>query len=382
MKKKIFTSVGLMSGTSMDGVDLSIIRSDGQIEFSTVLDDYFEFDQVLRKNLINLRNKILVGKDIEKYSNEINQVERDFTIFNSKVINKILKVYNDKVDIIGFHGQTIFHDSKSKISEQLGNGQLLSQLTKKIVVNKFRQKDLDNGGQGAPLTPIFHKLISQLIDKKYNLNFPISIINIGGITNITHIVNSDNISTNNVFAYDIAPGNCLIDEWVQKNSKDFFDKNGNVARSGNTNDLILNQALENFTITNFQSSLDIKNFDISFVKGLSFEDGCATLTEFSAKLIVNGIESINKQHNSFPELYLICGGGRRNSFLMDSIKKNLANKEVELKKIDDYEFNGDFTESQAFGYLSIRRYLNLPISFPNTTRCKNPTTGGNINKSF
>jgi|TARA_B100000902_G_scaffold197264_1_gene188330 anhydro-N-acetylmuramic acid kinase len=377
MKKKIFTALGLMSGTSMDGVDLSLIKSDGDSQFTHILDNYFEFDLDLRKRLIELRNKLLTQGDLKKYSEEINEVEKKFTLFNSKIINKVLNDFDDNIDLIGFHGQTIFHNSNEKISKQIGDGHLLSQLTKKIIINNFRQQDLMNEGEGAPLTPIFHKLLSNFFNKEYKLNFPMNIINIGGITNITQIL----ADKNKIYAYDIAPGNCLIDEWIRKNSKKKFDNNGNFAKSGKVDDLILNQAIDNFSIKSYKKSLDVTDFDISFAKGLSLEDGSATLTKFSSHLIAQGIERVNKLNNSFANTNIICGGGRKNTFLIKSIKKNFI-RDIELTDIDQYKINGDFVESQAFGYLSIRTFLNLPISFPNTTRCKTPTVGGTIIKNF
>ena len=382
MKKKIFTSLGLMSGTSMDGVDLSLIKTDGDTEFTPVLDDYFEFDVKLREKLINLRNLIFTYKDLEKYSKKLNEAEREFTLFNAKIINKVLEKYNEKVDLIGFHGQTIFHNPNKKITKQLGDGKLLSQMTKKIVINNFREKDLKNGGQGAPLTPIFHKVISQNLIKKNKLSLPLNIINIGGITNITQIKKNFNSLEKGLIAFDIAPGNCLIDEWVRKNSKNKFDESGTIAKSGKINDLILNQAIDNFEILTYQNSLDIKDFDISFVKGLSLEDGCATLTKFSAILIAKGIEYINKINDLIPINNLVCGGGRKNIFLIKSIEESLTKNNINLQNIDSYGINGDFIESQAFGYLSVRTLLNYPISFPGTTNCKNPTIGGIINKNF
>ena len=382
MKKKLFTALGLMSGTSMDGVDLSVIKSDGDSEFTNILDHYFEFESEFQKNLIDLRKRLFTYKDLEKNYKKLIDLEREFTLFNNEIIIKTLANYNDEVDIIGFHGQTVFHDPDKKITKQIGNGQLLSQLTKKIVINNFREGDLMNGGQGAPLTPIFHRLISKFLKKEYGLSFPLNIINIGGITNLTQIISDNSSPVNNLNAFDIAPGNCLIDEWIRKNSKKKFDKNGEIAKSGKVNNLILNQALDNFEISTFQKSLDTKDFNTSFVKGLSFEDGCATLTKFSAHLISKGIEYANNLNNSFPTHNLLCGGGRKNSFLIKSIEENLKQKKTKLEDIDNYGINGDFIESQAFGYLSIRSLLKLPISFPSTTRCISPTLGGLLNKNF
>ena len=381
MKKKVFTSIGLMSGTSMDGVDLSVIKSDGNDQFSSIYDTYKEFDNGLYNQLISLRDKISNSTDLETHSKEINEIEKKFTLFNSHLINEVIKDINEDIDLIGFHGQTIFHDPKIQISKQLGDGRLLSSLFKKIVINNFRQNDLNHGGQGAPLTPIFHSLISKIIQKRFKLKFPISIINIGGITNITQIKKAHNKSMN-FFAYDVGPGNCLIDNWVRNNLKSKFDKDGKYANAGNVDDLILNQAIDNFEIKSYETSLDVKDFDTSFVKGLSFEDGCATLSKFTAYLIADGLTKINQKNEVDPHQYIFCGGGRKNKFLMQSIKSYLGNKNIIIKDIDDYNFNGNFIESQAFAYLAIRSYLDLPISFPNTTRCEKAISGGEVIKNF
>ena len=167
MKKKIFTSIGLMSGTSMDGVDLSVIKSDGNDQFSSIYDTYKEFDDGLYEQLISLRDKISNFTDLKTHSKEINDVEKKFTLFNGHLINEVIGHINEDIDLIGFHGQTMFHNPKIQISKQLGDGRLLSSLFKKIVINNFRQNDLNHGGQGAPLTPIFHSLITKIIQKNF-----------------------------------------------------------------------------------------------------------------------------------------------------------------------------------------------------------------------
>ena len=382
MKKKIYTSLGLMSGTSMDGVDLSIIKSNGYDEFSSILNIYREFDNDLYKQLVSTRDKISSTVDLKIHSDDLNSLERKFTLFNSEIINDVMQNIGEEIDLIGFHGQTIFHNSKIKTSKQIGDGKLLSSLLKKIVVNNFRKNDLNHGGQGAPLTPIFHYLISKIIKKKFNIDFPLSIINIGGITNVTQIKNTFNNVNHDFFANDIAPGNCLIDEWVRKHVKSKYDDNGNYAISGKVDDLVLNQAIDNFEIKSFDSSLDVKDFDLSFVKGLSFEDGCATLTKFTAFLISNGLKKISKKNNVPLKHIIFCGGGRKNSFLIKTIKEFLNDSSIKINDIDKYNFDGNFIESQAFAFLAIRSYLNLPISYPNTTRCKEAITGGEIQKNF
>ena len=381
MEKKEFICVGLMSGTSMDGVDASIIKSNGTDQFINILDCYFEFDKEIYEKLVNLRNLINLSEDLEKYSKEIEILNKELTLFHARIINKITKEADDKIDLVGFHGQTIYHNPKNLISKQLGNGELLSQLVNTDVIYDFRQNDLKQGGQGAPLTPIFHNLISSIISNKYNIKNPIHILNIGGISNLTKTVPVSEIES--IKGFDVGPGNCLIDEWIRNNSSKRYDEFGKIGRSGSVNELILNQAIDNFKINTYTNSLDIKDFDTSFVRGLSLEDGCATLTKFTAYLIANGIKYCHSSNNQIKENYLICGGGRKNNFLIDCIKQELFNqKNINIDLIDNYNFNGDFIESQAFGYLAIRSYLNLPISFPGTTGCKNKVTGGVLARNY
>ena len=381
MKKKMFNSLGLMSGTSMDGVDLSVIKSDGYSKIEYLYDKYYEFDDNLFSQLIELRNCVNSTKDLSQYLEKIKNVEKTFTLFNSSIVKDIINTTNIKLDLIGFHGQTILHLPDEKISKQIGDGHLLSQLTKCLVVNNFRQNDLMNGGQGAPLVPIFHDLISQKLIYDFNLEYPMNIINIGGITNVTQIIKKDDLN-HNIFAYDIAPGNCLIDQWLRKKSDKKIDENGELAKLGKVDKLIFNQAIENFEIKSIKRSLDIKNFDISFVKGLSLEDGCATLTKFTAFLISEGLKTVDKKNKFKTKNNIVCGGGRKNQSLIKDINKFLGEKEIFLNNIDNYKLNGDFIESQAFAYIAIRSFLDLPISFPNTTRCKKPTKGGSLIKNF
>ena len=152
---KSYCGLGLMSGTSMDGVDASIIQSDGKTKYTAILDKYFEYPKSIYKNLTTLRDKIKSSKDLKKHEKQIKSVEKEITIFHAESVNKILKKTKSNVNFIGFHGQTIFHNSSEKISIQLGNGKLLSELTRKTVVYNFRKNDLKNDGHGTPLTSYF-----------------------------------------------------------------------------------------------------------------------------------------------------------------------------------------------------------------------------------
>ena len=373
---KIFTALGLMSGTSGDGVDASIITSDGTVHYNEILSRYFRYDEKTYKNIHNLKTKISKIDDLKKNKTEIDNLEKEITLFHAKAVKEILKLTEKKIDFVGFHGQTIYHNSLEKVSIQIGNGNLLSQLTKKIVIFNFRQNDIKNGGQGAPLTPIFHKQIVQ----KIKIELPVCILNIGGISNLTFI---DNHDEKKIYSRDLGPGNCLIDEWIRKSTKDKFDKNGEIAKNGKINELILNQAIDNFDnrINRNISSFDIKDFDLGFVRGLSVDDGAATLTDFTGRIIGEGISNFLPEIKNKICKVLVCGGGRKNLTLIENIKKNTF-KNFIIQPIDEYDINGDYVESQAFAFIAIRSFLNLPISFPETTGCKLPCIGGVQAKNF
>ena len=366
--KKNWISLGLMSGTSGDGVDASLIKTNGLDEYKVLVDKYFEYDSNIYRDIHTLKEKIHKISHLEEFDSELNDLERKITIFHAEII-KEFKI--DDETIVGFHGQTIYHNSKEKISKQIGNGKLLGQLTKKKIVYDFRGNDILNGGQGAPLTPVFHYLIAL----QNSIELPVCFLNIGGISNITIVKEKNNLSK--LFSKDLGPGNCLIDAWVRSNSNKKFDEDGKLALSGTKNEVIFEQAQELYANRKSKKKLsfDTNDFDISFARGLSLEDGVATLTDFTAGIIGQELTfSIMNSNNKIKEV-LICGGGRKNKVLLKKIKENLHNK-INLKLIDDYKIDGDFVESQAFAYLAIRSIMNLPISFPNTTGCKNPSVGG------
>ena len=372
---KEYTSLGLMSGTSGDGVDASIIRSDGKTKYKVILDKYFKYNQDVYKNIHNLKDKINNSKDLKNLSKELESLEKEITLFHAKLIKEIInasEIEGFNIDLVGFHGQTVFHNAKEKISRQLGDGKLLSQLTKKTVIYDFRQNDLKNNGQGAPLTPIFHQ--QMVIQNKIDL--PVCVLNLGGIANITAVLSHQHKAMR---SYDIGPGNCLIDKWIRENSKKQYDQDGLIAQSGKKNETIFRQLIEKSPQVKDETrfSLDIKDFDISFVRSLSLEDGAATLVEFTVRLLSSALLVILGETRDKLWKIVVCGGGRKNKFLMKRLSENIF-KNMVIQSIDDYGIDGDFVESQAFAYLAIRSYLKLPISFPETTGCLKSCTGGVI----
>jgi len=383
---KSYYSLGLMSGTSMDGVDASIIQSDGEEKYKVIIDKYFEYPQAIYKDLTKLRDKIKSSKDLKNFSKEIKRVEKEITLFHAKAVSQILKKTKTNVDFVGFHGQTIYHNAKERISKQLGDGKLLSKLTKKTVIYNFRKNDLKNYGDGAPLSPIFHKLIV----KQNKIRLPAIILNIGGIANVTTIDKEQNM-----LCLDIGPGNCLIDEWIRGNSKKKYDKNGKIAKSGKKSVKILKMIIEEFEKLQVSreadgiKTFDTKDFDISHLKGLSLKDGAATLTHLTGNIIGRDVagylaDKFNEDKKLAQWIVLVCGGGRKNKTLISSIENSIGKQNMlidRFESIDVFNVNGDFVESQAFAYLAIRSYLKLPISFPETTGVKRPCTGGVLVKN-
>ena len=353
-------ALGLMSGTSLDGVDASIIKSDGDNILEIIDNRYFSYPLNFKNRLSSFIEKITKKDDIYKNIDEYNSLEREITSYHSQISQDIIKKNSSEVQLIGFHGQTIIHKPKEGYSIQMGNAKLLSQNLKKKVIYNFRLNDIKNGGEGAPLTPIYHKLLSKLIyDDK-----PVLILNIGGISNYTFCYKEK------LYAKDIGPGNVLIDKYLKKTGNIKYDENGNIAASGKINIDIINQFYEHeFYNVGEKLSYDINEFDINFVKGLDFEDAVATLTYFTAFIISENIKR-NIKHN--PEI-IICGGGRKNKTLINHLKKLLISK---INLIDDFNFDGDFIESQAFAYLSIRSCLNKNLTFPTTTNVNKPVSGG------
>ena len=361
-----FIALGLMSGTSLDGIDASIIKSDGENNLDIIDNKYFNYPEEFRKRLSSFILNINNRADIEENISTYKSLERDLTLYHSKISKKIIGENKLNIQLIGFHGQTIIHKPKDGYSIQMGDANLLSQELKEKVINNFRANDIKNGGEGAPLTPVYHKLLIN----KFKINNPTLILNIGGISNYTYFFK------NILASKDIGPGNVLMDEYLKKTKGIDYDKNGDIASSGNINKDIINQFYEHeFYNVQQKHSFDRNEFDFSFVKGLEFEDAVATLTYFTALIIS---QNIKKNFDNEIEI-ILCGGGRRNLALVNHIKKLLKYK---IKLIDEFSVDGDFIESQAFAYLSIRSYLNKIISYPTTTNVLNPVTGGEIKINY
>ena len=363
-----FFSLGLMSGTSLDGIDASIIKSDGDQVVEIIDDLYLKYDSTTKLKLKKIIDSCFTKNHFLELFKKVNILEKEITLQHAKVCELIIKKNNNiKLDLIGFHGQTILHKPQKGYSIQIGNSKLLSKITSTTVVSNFRENDILNGGQGAPLTPLYH----QLILTKIKSSLPAAIINIGGISNITYIEKYDKI-----VSFDTGPGNYLIDQWIQTKTKQEFDKEGLIAKSGIVNNKLLNQLLLNsYYKKSYPKTLDVKDLNLKNFNQLNLKDGAATISMLTAKSICMAINTFKK----YPKKLLFSGGGRKNKFIINNIKKNIPKSSIDL--IDKYNFNGDFTESQAFAYLAIRSYLKKFITLPSTTGVKKNCTGGLIFKS-
>jgi anhydro-N-acetylmuramic acid kinase len=350
-----------MSGTSMDGIDLSIINSDGENNTSIIDNFFFEYSSDFKLELINIRKEILKKNDLISKKSIINDLSRKITLLHVEAINKILKKNPlTKLDLIGYHGHTLIHKPEQGFTFQLGNPELMAQLLKTKVIFNFRDNDIKNKGQGAPLVTLYH---GQIL-KHLNLISNGVIINIGGIANGSYFENSI------IHSNDIGPGNCLLNQWIRINSKDLeFDREGKISEKGEVNSLMQEDFLNHYSYHDKKKSLDITDFNIAQFRGLKLEDGAATLVSVTANLIADFIKNIREKKNKI----ILAGGGRKNKTLIKFLSKILN---VNVEPIDQYQFAGDFIESQAFAYLAIRSFKKKFLSLPTTTGVIKPVTGG------
>jgi len=374
---KIYTALGTMSGTSLDGIDFSIIKTDGEDYLNIISSEYLEFSNNLKDRISNLKLKIKSTDECRAIikSKEYKELSREITLLHYEGIQTIIThVHKIPIHVVGFHGITLWHKPEDKFTHQLGDPLLLkkefnkhSHLKKSSLIFDFRKNDILNGGQGAPLTPLYHRAIM----KHLKILDPRLIVNIGGIINVTYL------NRGNIFSTDIGPGNCLIDKWIKKNFNKNFDKDGKISLEGRVNKIIANNFLNRLSIFKKKNiSYDTSDFDLSEFKKLSPKNGAATLSYISAKTILNYAKNLDVK------IIILCGGGRYNQAILNILK----NDKFIIISIDELDFGiggqGDFIESQAFAYLAIRSYLNLPISFPETTGVREPCNGGTIVKNF
>ncbi len=356
MGNKIQTVIGLMSGTSLDGIDAALIRTDGRDFVERVAFLTVPYDPVVRDAL---RDCLGLSSDPD---GRVAKAEALMTDAHTAAVKSLLALSHmtpDQIDLIGFHGQTIFHDPANGFTWQIGDGAKLAQDTGIAVVNDFRTNDVKAGGQGAPLIPVYHAALAS------NLPKPVAILNIGGVANVTLLDDKGGI-----LAFDTGPGNALLNDWVHAHTGEELDRDGQYAQAGHVDGAALSRLLQNsFFAAKPPKSLDRDAWNTAFMQGASLEDGAATLSAFTVQSIVQSLSHLPQQ----PKAWYVTGGGRHNPVIMDGLRAALK---VPVYDVDDLKWDGDALEAEGFAYLAVRSRLQLPLSFPTTTKVPKPTTGG------
>ena len=360
--------IGLMSGTSMDGVDAAYVETDGagSIHTGAALTEPFEAEFRAR-----LKRFVSAAPDRGASPDE-KQLEQDLTDLHAVAVEKLLAQMGmraGELDFVGFHGQTIWHRPDKGQTWQMGDGGRLAQRLGIPVAFDFRTDDLQHGGQGAPLLPIFHAALAPQNDA------PIAVLNVGGVANITWINGAgkrDNDSLNALLGFDTGPGNGLIDDWVTSHLGLPMDAGGTIAAKGKVDDGVLDRMLATpFLDRRPPKSLDRFAFPLDPLAQMSAEDGAATLTAFTAACVARALVHCPEK----PQRLFVTGGGRHNATLMKMLAERTG---VTVTSVDTIGWQGDALEAQAFGYLAVRCARGLPITFPGTTGVSAPQTGGRI----
>ncbi|EME69028.1 anhydro-N-acetylmuramic acid kinase [Paramagnetospirillum caucaseum] len=354
-------ALGLMSGTSLDGVDVALVDTDGETVARLGPAATIAYGADQRLALMG----VLGG------TGPVAEVERDLTLFHARVVRDFLaghRIDPASVGITGFHGHTILHAPHERRTWQIGDGALLAAEIGINVVNDFRSADVAAGGQGAPLVPVYHRALVAGLEGSAGLETPLAVLNLGGVGNVTWI--SDDGS---LLAFDTGPGNALIDDWAQAHTGRPLDVDGQLAAGGRVN----RDAVEAFLHHSYfdrhpPKSLDRDEFHAlawELVRGASAEDGAATLTAFTAA-------SVALAAYSFPrpvKRWLVTGGGRRNPEMMKSLGRALP---APVEPVEAVGWNGDALEAQAFAFLAVRSLAGKVLTYPETTGVPAAQTGG------
>ena len=362
---KLTCALGLMSGTSMDGIDAAIVETDGARIGNLGPSIFLPYSDDWRARL---RDAVAAAAANNKAAADAELVD-GLTRLHAEAVRRCLaEAGAGAVDVIGFHGQTILHQPAKGITVQIGDGALLAELTGCPVVSDFRTKDVAAGGEGAPLAPVIHCVLGQIEDR------PLAVLNIGGVANVTWLGrNADAATGEHMLAFDTGPGNAMIDDWVRHVAGLDFDRNGALAGRGRVDQSRLQALADNpYFSRRPPKSLDRNAFDAGIMDGLGLADGAATLTAFSA-------DCVARAEAYFPEpvgQWIICGGGRNNGHLMALLSDRLA---AGVRAAEAAGWDGDALEAQAFALMAVRSLKNMPISYPGTTGVPEPLTGGRLN---
>lgn len=360
---KLMRAIGLMSGTSLDGIDVAFIETDGEDLVLRGPAKTFPYDDAMRRVLVNAIADAQGVKSRDDRPGSLADAETFLTERHAVAVAQFMKdasLDRSSIDVIGFHGQTVLHKPDLGITVQLGLGELLANFTRCPVVYDLRAADVEAGGQGAPLVPAYHRALTAKLPQR-----PIAIVNVGGVANVTWIGRDGN-----PIAFDTGPGNALIDDWMARKIGTPLDSGGATASQGQVDEETVRFFLSHgFFAGTPPKSLDRNTFFTDLVDHLSVEDGAATLAAFTARAIAKAREHMPEE----PELWVISGGGRRNRTIMRMLAEQVHHAVVPAEAVG---LNGDSLEAEAWAYLAVRSIRGLPITFPGTTGVAEPMSGG------
>jgi anhydro-N-acetylmuramic acid kinase len=361
-------AIGLMSGTSLDGIDVALIETDGAERVRRMGGVTVAYPPAFKVRLAQALLQASSIQDRAERPGTLGDVERELTERHAEAVMRFignLSLQPSAIDLVGFHGQTVLHRPRQRLTVQIGDGALLAGLTGIDVVFDLRAADVAAGGQGAPLVPVYHRALAASLPQR-----PIAIVNIGGVANVTWIG-----SDGHLIAFDTGPGNAMIDDWMKLRAGQDHDTDGATAARGRVNESYVVEYLRH---SHFPApppkSLDRNAFPVDLVGELSLEDGAATLTAFAAAAIARSREHMPAE----PQLWLVAGGGRRNRTLMSMLAGLVENAVVPAEAAG---LDGDSVEAEAWAYLAVRSYRGYPITFPTTTGVAKPMRGGVLVRS-
>lgn len=365
----VLTAIGMMSGASLDGINLAILRTDGE---AVVEHGATHFAPYSRETKIFVRRAIKAAIEGRDGAADIGKASGEVTEAHAIAVAELLEKAGLKrtaIDVIGFHGHTILHRTKRTPESvgrtwQIGDGKTLADETRIDVVSDFRTNDIANGGEGAPLTPIYFAALVRALERDH----AVGVLNLGGVANVTFVPRAG--GNLDLIAFDCGPGNGLVDQWTDLKCGDAMDRDGALARSGQVHSDILRMMLLNPYIRRKPpKSLDRLDFKIDPVLALSVADGAATLTAFTAACVRASAAHLPEE----PAEWIVVGGGRRNPAMMEAIGKAL---DAEVHDAESAGWRGDELEAECIAYLAVRSLKKLPLSFPKTTRAPRPLPGG------
>ncbi len=362
------TAIGLMSGTSMDGIDVALVRTDGEavVERGAFLS--VPYEPAFRDRLKQALDEAKAISKREERPGDLLRMERDLTLRHAEAVKLFLdhqRLSPVDVDLIGFHGQTVLHRPDEGLTVQLGDGQLLAKETGIPVVHDMRANDMVHGGQGAPLVPVYHQALAHALPAE---QWPVCFVNIGGISNLTFL---DRDGT--IIGFDSGPGNTLIDQWVEAHAGIPYDDGGRIASEGTVIMALAERYLDNLFFTApTRRSLDRNDFRPPEGHEAELSDGARTLAHVSAAAILKSSGHLP----SSPKTYVICGGGRLNRSIMADLARLAGEQAAEVLSAEAAGFDGDAMEAEAWAYLAVRSAKGLTLTFPGTTGVKSSVSGG------